>query len=1100
MPVPRDPTAKKSVRSFKQIEAAFSRLDAHETKVRAKYEPVQKGEPFKKSTGGQSHRFANVLKWEDDISTIRPKKTEDSLTGAARPATAPTAHIKSRALETAFSTQVLANGAPAPDNRDPTASPRYVDSATAVASGLGRKQHRRHSAAPLRPPASPAATPRRPSPGSRQPQPQEEDGMEVGELLEGDLLEEEESLIMPETVIASNGIISRRPPSASIATAKARRILSARHFRPPVTMVDAEELEDLKWLTGVSAGSSRPSSAVSGRGPSPGRRASPGRKASPGRDASTERPRRRPATARAHASASPGSAADGSSTHSLVTSGGKARPVSAFPGYRPSVPAPGGPIKIAPAPGQGGHRHSNGASTGARPTSARPLTAGSSRSSVVPRVPSEQPSSQQRPASAVSRWSLPSSENVAGAESFATRRMARLTEGEVCRGVQGLMEAGQSGRHLRAIRTARREMWDSIASSAGIPVCARVSVGAALSVGDDPFSDAPPHGEEDDIVVIQEEEHEEEQVVSMAAASRYSATCDAEEEDAARPSASAVDTAPAPLLDRLGGMPLHGVPEAEDEGRSSLASSVHSKDGLPSATPHGEERQCDSEAGSGAAGVQQGQAGPRSRPQTAPASSRRRPGAPRPRADGGALSGGRSSFWATSNPASYGKQAREQQRVQSARVPPAGRAPPSPAAARPPSSPPRPVSPGPSDPLGTASRLEEIMHMMAPGLRANLPTPEEDLNLAVDGGTKALEERANPSEVARKSERARSARGRRVTSGSSFWKLDASTSQPELGARTVGVKVPVLADLTALFPGPGVAMDSGRTSPAPPIDGADVDSHPRADAHLTREFYQLQVAVDAGSIGDISTWLFDVTLSEVGGAGRSVTAGRNMHVDRSNNVVFYPDSHRADPTVLSPLDLLPWVTAPEQLFRQSLHIEVWSSAPQRMKVVDTKVWFGPWDEEPPSTAPASPEPAGNPQVADSPRAGDTGTALQLPAVAESDEAAGVDAEARPPLPEVAVPSQAAPPCESERSIPRSPISLSSKLAGPLARPTSARPLSSHPGNRSGSADVAPRAQSVSSAAPQRTAPEQSRDEILQRLRHLDEASQLPVAKIGAVRM
>lgn len=51
--------------------------------------------------------------------------------------------------------------------------------------------------------------------------------------------------------------------------------------------------------------------------------------------------------------------------------------------------------QIAPAPGQGGHRHSNGASTGARPTSARPLTAGSSRSSVVPRVRKPAPSSYQ---------------------------------------------------------------------------------------------------------------------------------------------------------------------------------------------------------------------------------------------------------------------------------------------------------------------------------------------------------------------------------------------------------------------------------------------------------------------------------------------------------------------------------------------------------------------------------------------------------------------------------------------------------------------------------------------------------------------------------
>jgi hypothetical protein len=36
-----------------------------------------------------------------------------------------------------------------------------------------------------------------------------------------------------------------------------------------------------------------------------------------------------------------------------------------------------------------------------------------------------------------------------------------------------------------------------------------------------------------------------------------------------------------------------------------------------------------------------------------------------------------------------------------------------------------------------------------------------------------------------------------------------------------------------------------------------------ADAHFRPEFYQLQVAVDAGPMGNISGWLFDVSLTEV---------------------------------------------------------------------------------------------------------------------------------------------------------------------------------------------------------------------------------------------
>lgn len=56
------------------------------------------------------------------------------------------------------------------------------------------------------------------------------------------------------------------------------------------------------------------------------------------------------------------------------------------------------------------------------------------------------------------------------------------------RGIHGLMEVRQSGRHQRAARSAKREMWEGIAASSGIPVAQDSPIPwdlSATSVGDD---------------------------------------------------------------------------------------------------------------------------------------------------------------------------------------------------------------------------------------------------------------------------------------------------------------------------------------------------------------------------------------------------------------------------------------------------------------------------------------------------------------------------------------------------------------------------------------------------------------------------------------
>lgn len=61
-------------------------------------------------------------------------------------------------------------------------------------------------------------------------------------------------------------------------------------------------------------------------------------------------------------------------------------------------------------------------------------------------------------------------------------------------------------------------------------------------------------------------------------------------------------------------------------------------------------------------------------------------------------------------------------------------------------------------------------------------------------------------------------------------------------------------------------------------------------------------------------------------------------------------SHRGDGALthlISPADLLPWVSSPEQLFGHWLRLEAYAIAPQAHKVVDALVYMGPLDVAPP---------------------------------------------------------------------------------------------------------------------------------------------------------
>eukprot|EP01062_Namystynia_karyoxenos_P015412 TRINITY_DN15586_c0_g1_i2.p1 TRINITY_DN15586_c0_g1~~TRINITY_DN15586_c0_g1_i2.p1 ORF type:complete len:666 (+),score=99.32 TRINITY_DN15586_c0_g1_i2:63-2060(+) len=131
--------------------------------------------------------------------------------------------------------------------------------------------------------------------------------------------------------------------------------------------------------------------------------------------------------------------------------------------------------------------------------------------------------------------------------------------------------------------------------------------------------------------------------------------------------------------------------------------------------------------------------------------------------------------------------------------------------------------------------------------------------------------------------------------------------------------------------------------PPAPAPGAAAALPPAA---YTREYYFLHVRI-VHSIEAIHQWVFDVRVSDATdpSSARSCTFP-GLRVSPTLHVVF------AEPNecVLSPVDELPWVNRPEDLWGRSLRVEVIGVRPYRTTVVDTTVHYG--DEEDASAAPA----------------------------------------------------------------------------------------------------------------------------------------------------
>jgi hypothetical protein len=108
------------------------------------------------------------------------------------------------------------------------------------------------------------------------------------------------------------------------------------------------------------------------------------------------------------------------------------------------------------------------------------------------------------------------------------------------------------------------------------------------------------------------------------------------------------------------------------------------------------------------------------------------------------------------------------------------------------------------------------------------------------------------------------------------------------------------------------------------------------DAIFTKEFYFLHVKL-VHTQARLTGWEFSVTITDVTDPERLLRhTFKHLRVNDSMHIVFKPPGQ----IFLSPVDDIPWVSAPEALFMHTLRIEVYSTHPSRSKVVDSMVFFG----------------------------------------------------------------------------------------------------------------------------------------------------------------
>eukprot|EP00192_Tetraselmis_astigmatica_P006659 CAMPEP_0117696996 /NCGR_PEP_ID=MMETSP0804-20121206/28984_1 /TAXON_ID=1074897 /ORGANISM="Tetraselmis astigmatica, Strain CCMP880" /LENGTH=733 /DNA_ID=CAMNT_0005511199 /DNA_START=110 /DNA_END=2313 /DNA_ORIENTATION=+ len=529
----------------------------------------------------------------------------------------------------------------------------------------------------------------------------------------------------------------------------------------------------------------------------------------------------------------------------------------------------------------------------------------------------------------------------------------QASDEEINRGIRGLMEVGQSGRHERAVRAAKREMWESIALSAGIPVSSKETSGRPAE-----WNLFASGGVEDDEVIIQDDQEWDEQAVSapvparaslaaavprpMSVANRYanSSMLDAEDLELIHEDQeldlSDLQVQPS----RHGGHdrwpPSEALPSVEPSEASRRKDLLESEHSQPPSSMACMSREASSSTSIGSAGSQK-RVGGRTPARAAPTA---------PRHTNKVGDGTLGNYWRSSAPRPMRRPASSSttRTIQNATVmsSPKNKPPVSVATAPVPSPCPMASSGQPPPPsTDSTGRRDNLMAMMVAGIRSAQPEDEPELTVA----TRSIELSQRSSQDLSPCAKSRTPRP------PDKWVLAAEPSATDIAAdpyelspTEAAAAMPVdLAGLHAAEPGVSRSMEG---TPRNTTDGTE--------AKMSHEFYNLQVTVGTHMPGqDLSDWLFDVVVSEVGGQGRSASAGQGLRVNSKNQVLFKGSASAPlqDPSILNPLDVLPWVTSPEQLFRTTLNIEVWSTHPSCAQVVNTRVWLGPWGEEQPPGSP-----------------------------------------------------------------------------------------------------------------------------------------------------
>eukprot|EP00759_Apiculatamorpha_spiralis_P024952 PhF_6_TR28102/c0_g1_i1/m.41546 len=149
------------------------------------------------------------------------------------------------------------------------------------------------------------------------------------------------------------------------------------------------------------------------------------------------------------------------------------------------------------------------------------------------------------------------------------------------------------------------------------------------------------------------------------------------------------------------------------------------------------------------------------------------------------------------------------------------------------------------------------------------------------------------------------------------------------------------------------AKDRPATAPnsrlARPLSGSSVDRAGRTKVPLPsvprrmeqpaiheKQYYFLHIQVHHGK-SYLKDWLFDVLVTDVTDKSNLLQHKfTNLRLNEKMSVVFHPPGN----VIMSPVDDIPWVRCPQNLFGHTLHVQVMATYPKRTAVVETFVKYG----------------------------------------------------------------------------------------------------------------------------------------------------------------